>query len=368
LGTSAIRSNPNVIAHSLTACHDTVLAAEGLITSFREPKPGVFDAMADAWSPLRFCVFAEPVQAVRSSSVHIEAVLANEDVLKPGEYPVRLQVLGPDGYRALDTSITIEIPATPTRPEPPFAKLIFAKDVKLEGPAGGYKVFAFFEERAAAEGGEYTFWVDDAATMPKVDSTVTLWGRDEELARWLESKGIKAQPFGTSASSQELILVGKAAGDDFAALTARVEAGASAVFLCPAVFAKGDQPTALLPLPDKGRLVTVDDWLYQNNDWARNHPIFKGLPMGLLDYQFYREILGNKFFSGQTTPAEVVAGMINTSLGYNSGLTVSVHRLGKGSIILNSLLLRENLSPEASHPVAERLLRNMLNYAKAESP
>jgi hypothetical protein len=366
LGTSAIRSNPNVIAHSLTACHDTVLAAEGLITSFREPKPGVFDAMADAWSPLRFSVFAEPVQVVSGGSVHIEVVLVNEDMLKPGQYPVRVQVLGPDGYRALDTNVTVEIPETLTRPEPPFAELIFAKDVKIEGPPGTYKLFALFEEKAAAEGGEYTFWVDDPATMPKVVSTVTLWGQDQTLARWLESKGIKSQPFGPSADSREVILVGKAPGDDFAALTARIEAGATVVFLCPAVFAKGNQPMALLPLPNKGSLVTVDDWLYQNNDWARNHPIFKGLPTGLLDYQFYREILGNKFFSGQTPPSEIVAGMINTSIGYSSGLTISVHRLGKGSLILNALLIRENLSAEASHPVAERLLRNMLSFAGAE--
>jgi hypothetical protein len=38
----------------------------------------------------------------------------------------------------------------------------------------------------------------------------------------------------------------------------------------------------------------------------------------------------NKFFRGQASPDEVVAGMINTSLGYSSGLTVSVHRLGEG--------------------------------------
>lgn len=361
LGTSAIRANSNVVAHSLTACHDTVLAAEGLITSFREPKPGVFDAMADAWSPLRFCAFAEPVQAVRGGSVHVEVVLVNEDVLRPGKYPVRVQVFGPDGYRAFDTTVPVEIPQKLTRPEPPFAKMLFSKDVKIDGPAGAYKLFAFFEERAAAEGGEYTFWVDDPATMPKVDSTVTLWGQDQGLARWLESKGIKTQPFEAGGAAREIILVGKTPGQDFAALTARVEAGATAVFLCPAVFAKGDQPTALLPLPDKGALVTVDDWLYQNNDWARNHPIFKGLPTGLLDYQFYREILGNKFFNGQTPPAEIVAGMINTSIGYSSGLTVAVHRRGQGRIVLNSLLIRENLSTEAPHPVAERLLRNLLN-------
>jgi hypothetical protein len=362
LGTSAIRANSNVVAHSLTACHDTVVAAEGLITSFREPKPGVFDALWDAWAPLRLCVFAEPVQAVRGGSVHVEAVLVNEDVLKPGKYSVRVQVLGPDGYRALDASTAVEVPQALTRPEPPFAKLIFSKDVKIGGPAGGYKLFAFFEERAAAEGGEYTFWVDDPAAMPKVDSTVTLWGQDQGLARWLESKGIKTQPFGPGAAPREVILVGKVPGDDFAALTRRIEAGATAVFLCPDVFAKKDQPTALLPLANKGSLVTVQDWLYQNNDWAKSHPIFKGLPTGLLDYQFYREMLGEKFFSGQAPPDEIVAGMINTALGYRSGLTVAVYRRGQGRIVLNSLRVRENLSVEASHPVAERLLRNMLNF------
>ena len=42
------------------------------------------------------------------------------------------------------------------------------------------------------------------------------------------------------------------------------------------------------------------------------------------------------------------------------GLTAAVYRLGKGRIILNTLRIRENLG---SHPVAERLLRNMLIYA-----
>jgi hypothetical protein len=60
--------------------------------------------------------------------------------------------------------------------------------------------------------------------------------------------------------------------------------------------------------------------------------------------------------SGQALPAKNVAGVISTVRGYSFGLTVSAHRVGKGSIVLNSLLFRENLSAEASHPVAERLL------------
>ena len=124
---------------------------------------------------------------------------------------------------------------------------------------------------------------------------------------------------------------------------------------------KGISPSRIT-LINKGSLPTVRDWLYQNNDWAKTHPIFRGLPTGLLDYQFYREILGEQFFSGQDPPAEVVAGMINTSFGYHSGLTVCTYEIRAGRILLNSLLVRENLSLESSHPVAERLLRNLLNY------
>jgi hypothetical protein len=367
LGTSAIRSNPHVVAHSLTACHDTVLAAEGLITSFREPKPGVSDAMWEAWAPLRLCAFAEPVQAVRGGSVRIEVALVNEDVLKPGKYSVRVQVLGPAGYRALDTSVPVEVPEVLTRPEPPFAAQVFSQDAKLAGPAGAYKVFAFFERHASAEGGQYTFWVDDPATMPRIDATVTLWGNDQALAHWLESHGIKTRSFAAGADGKGLILVGNSAGAEFAELSQRIEAGATAVFLCPSVFAAGKQATARLPLRQKGGLVTSEGWLYQNNDWARPHPVFKGLPTGLLDYQFYREILGTSFFNGQDSPDEVVAGMINTALGYNSGLTVAVYRVGHGRILLNSLRIRENLVSDPSHPVAERLLRNMLTFGTTQA-
>jgi len=39
-----------------------------------------------------------------------------------------------------------------------------------------------------------------------------------------------------------------------------------------------------------------------------------------------------------------------------------VHALGHGKLILNTLRIRENLGVD---PVAERLLRNMLNYAES---
>jgi hypothetical protein len=79
-----------------------------------------------------------------------------------------------------------------------------------------------------------------------------------------------------------------------------------------------------------------------------------------MDYTFYRDIIPDHGWVGQDVPTEVVAGAINTSIDYSAGLLVSVNNLGAGRFILNTLLIRENL---AHNPVAERLLRNMLNYA-----
>ena len=51
---------------------------------FRELKPGTMDALFDGWAPLRWCLFAEPVNVYRGTPVRLEAVLANEDVLAAG--------------------------------------------------------------------------------------------------------------------------------------------------------------------------------------------------------------------------------------------------------------------------------------------
>ena len=102
LGLNAIRSNPHLVGHSLTGAIDHVMCGEGLTTLFRELKPGTIDALFDAWAPLRWCLFAEPVHVRGGETIHLEAVLANEDALRPGEYPAHFQVIGPDLTRVLD--------------------------------------------------------------------------------------------------------------------------------------------------------------------------------------------------------------------------------------------------------------------------
>jgi len=367
LGTNAVRANPNVIGQNITGLVDPCITGEGLIANqFRELKPGVIDAMFDAFSPLRWCLFVEPVQVYRGRKAKLEAILANEDKLAPGDYPVRLQVVGPRNRLVFNQTIVAKIPDPKGKPEPRFALPIFAEEVPIDGPSGRYRFMATFCKGAAAAGGEVEFYVADPAEMPKLETEIALWGDDAGLAKWLNAAGIKSCSFASGPqASREVILVGNrpASGgpEAFGELARHIARGSRAVFLCPEVLKKDKDATGWLPLANKPTLITMNTWLYHKDDWAKNHPIFDGLPAGgVLDHTFYREVISHRAWSGPIQPAEAVAGAIDTSLGYASGLTVAVYNLGTGQCILNTLRIRENLGTD---PVAERLLRNMLRHA-----
>jgi hypothetical protein len=356
LGLNAIRSNPNMVGYSLTGMNDHVSCGEGLTTTFRELKPGTVDALFEGLAPLRLCLFAEPANVYRGTRIRFEAVLANEDSLAPGEYPVRLLVAGPQHQRIFEKTVNLTIGK-----ESPFALPIFAEDVLVDGPSGRYRFLASFERGAAATGGETEFFVADSAEMPAVKTEVVLAGDDTELANWLGDHGIRYRALAAGeVASREVILLSKTP-PAFEELWRRVERGATAVFLSPGVLKKGDQPLGWLPLANKGTASPIRGWLYLKDEWAKRHPIFDGLPAGgLMDYTFYREIIPDTVLTGQDPPAEAVAGAIKASQDYSSGLMLAVYESGAGRFILNTLLIRENLG---ANPVAERLLRNLLNYA-----
>ncbi len=368
---NAIRANPNIIGYSLTGTQDQGLSGEGLTTLFRELKPGTLDAVFDGWYPLRWCLFVEPANVYRGRKARLDAVLANEDALAPGDYPVRLQVVGPRNVAVFDRTITVNIPDPKSKPAPKFALPVFSEAVLIDGPSGRYRFLATFQKGGAAAGGDVEFYVADPAEMPKVDAEVLLWGDDPELAAWLTVQGIKSRAFaqGAPQTACEVILVGRrpALGDAkaFRELAEHIARGSQAVFLSFDVFRKGDSPTGWLPLAVKGTRTDLPTWLYHKDDWAKNHPFFDGLPAGcILDHTVYREIISNYGFAGQDVPFEAVAGMIDASSNYGSALTLGVYKLGSGRFTLNTLRIRDNLG---SDPVAERLLRNMLRYAATDA-
>jgi hypothetical protein len=371
LGINAIRANPNVIGHSLTGTLDQGMTAEGVWTTFRELKPGATDAMFDAWAPLRWCLFVEPMNIYRKTQVKLEAVLANEDVLAAGDYPARLQVVGPNLTRVFEKRITVKITDPKSKPEPPMVQPVFSEDVMIDGPPGTYRFLATFEKGAAACGEAVNFFVDVAPEeMPKVDTEIVLMNQDAGLARWLTEHGIKNRPYipGQPSAREVILASGKPTAEAatvFKDLAQRIACGSTVIFLTTDTYAKGNQSTGWLPLKTKGNVSGIARWLYHSDEWAKRHPIFEGLQAGgLMDYGYYRELIPDVVFAGIEPATDPVAGGINASWGYQSGLMVAVYRLGAGEFILNSLLIRDNLGQV---PQAERLLRNMLRFAARDA-
>ena len=367
LGMNAVRANPYFVGYSLTGGIDHVMSGEGLTTTFRELKPGTVDALYECWAPLRWCLFAEPFHLYRGGTLRLEAVLANEDALLPGSYPVTLEVFSSEGKRMWERSLTVEIPNKKSGDkEEPFARICFDETQLFDAPAGKYRFVATFRHGAAATGGETFFYVTDPAGMPKVDKEIVLWGEDDELAQWMTEQGIRFRAFAPETASEkgEVILVSKTPAspggrDVFTDLRKRMAAGATVIFLCPEVFADGENRLAHLPLEQKGELRRVQSDLYITDEWSKKHPIFEGLPTGgLMDYTYYSDMISFMTFIGQTTPETAVAGGFRTSLNYSGGLYLAVYPEGEGRFVINSLQIRETLG---KNPAAERLLRNLLN-------
>ena len=389
IGENALRANPHVVSFSSTyPIAGTGFCGSGMTNAFRELKPGLVDATYELAAPLRLCLFVEPVNVRRGDTVRLEAVLANEDVLRPGKYPVRLEVVGPGTTRVWKKTITVEVPPRDGKPEPPFAQPVFAGDLVVDGPSGKYRFLATFLKGGAPQGGQTEFYVGDPAEMPPIAGEVVLWGNDVELRQWLSRHHVRTRPFAPGEqTAREIILASGKPPDPggapvFAELARHIARGSSVLFLDPATLGDGQDATRWVPLKGKGILAPIN-WVggyYRADTWAKGHPIFDGLPAGgILDPVFYREILpqhallrcynvGRGFTQEELTaeldtPDEAVCGANRTSANYASGLHVAVYRLGAGRFILNNLLVRENLGRV---PAAERLLRNMLNYASRE--
>jgi len=378
-------SNPALIGDlTSTQITDAWFHGCGITNYFRELKPGMADAYNDMAARTRWCLFVEPVNVYRGAKVRLEAVLVNQDdVLKPGRYPARLQVVAPNMKLLLDRTIDVEIPDGTRKPEPPFVQPVLTEEIALDGPGGRYRFLATFQRGIPAGGGQVEFYAADPAEMPAVPGEVLVWGEDRKLLSWFSKQGIPTRAFDANkqASREVIVAAGSPPGQDlpqaFGEIARHVARGSTVVFLTYSTLVDRETaekstpawermpPVALrwapFPMAAKPAIGDVPTWYFRADHWAKIHPIFDGLPCGgILDYTFYREILSARVFKGLQPPLEAVSGALDTSESYHSELLVSVHNLGEGRFILNSLKIRENLG---QGPAAERLLRNMLNYA-----
>jgi hypothetical protein len=325
-GGNAVRANSRLVANVATnSIADQAYSGRGTADLFRELKPSQADSVRDLTAPLRWCLFAEPSNVYRGAKIRFDAVLSDHDFLQAGPHEARLQVVGPDLKSVMERKVTVQVPESGTRPEAPFAHLVFSEESDFDMPPGRYRFTAAFEERGEASGGEAEFYVTEAAAMPAIAAGgVVLWGQSQNETNWLTLHRWQVRDFvaGNQPARELVLALGSppfpGGAGAFAELARHIGRGSVVVFLDPRVFAQGDDLTKWVPLAQKGRLESINQagGFYRPDAWAKRHPIFDGLPAGgIMDYAFYREIIPVPVFTGLETPGEAVCGEVKCSGG-----------------------------------------------------
>ncbi len=365
-----IRANPKFCGYNLTGMLDHGYTGEGLWRFWRDFKPGAMDAVKDGWAAVRWCLFVNPTHTYLGRPVKIEAVLANEDILDAGDYAARFRVMGPDGV-AWDQSSTLHIPQVAKGEDGPLAVPVLSEDVVLKGKAGAYSLIPHIDRGAAPPETSWQFHLSDPASLPRLDQKVVCWGMPSSATAWLKSNGASIASFpGRASDRRDLILVGDVSASDgnldaWRELATRMERGSSVIFLSPMAFKRGSESSGWLPLVKKGRAYKFYDWLYHKECVAKNHPIFAGLQAGaLLDWYYYGPMIPHWLFEVEQSPEEVIAAAFATGYpvpgGYASGVLVGKYTFGAGQFFVNTFPILDCLD---SHPAADRMLINMIQFA-----
>ena len=367
LGFDLIRSNPRICGFNLTGMLDHGITGEGLWTFWREWKPGIVDALADGWAPLRWCLFVDPPHGYAGRKVKVEAVLANEDVLRPGEYPASFRIFGPSGP-VWRKDVTLRVPKPVKGKDGSLALPVLLAEVTLSEP-GQYE-FAASIQGCMPAGGRLKFHVSGHAPVAMPKRSVLLWGVDRRVRNWLTKHGVVCRSLDTaSPRRRELVLIGdvstvKGAASRWNTLARLIARGCVAVFLSPLAFREGEESVRWLPLANKGKCYAFHDWLYHKECIATAHSAFDGLQApGILDWDYYGTMIPQYVFEGQDTPDSVAAVAIATGYccpgGYMGGTLMGSYRFGAGSLVLNTFPILEHLG---KHPTADRLMMNLIAH------
>ena len=369
-----IRSNPNLAGYNLTGLLDHGITGEGLWSFWRHWKSDIVATLEDGWSPLRWCLFVDPPFAYSDRPLGFEAVLANDGVLAPGEYPVQFRIWG-EGRCVWERRARVRVPS-----DSPLSVPVLKTRVRINLPPGEYVFAADLQHGGAPTGDRLPFRVADSANMPRGRATLLAWGVEQRLKQWLGALGYTVRDYDPlAARARSLILVGDVRPTarnqtSWTALRRRIEdEGARVLVLSAGPFrsrsvnnAETVQPEQL-PWGDWLRARRFHDWLYHKEVLARRHAIFAGLPAGgLLDWYVYGQVAGGDCFDCVETPQEVIAASFAAGYscpgGYDSAVVIGATTLGKGRVTFNALHLLEQLG---RHPAADRLLANMVAWAVA---
>ena len=367
-----LRSNPQLCGFSVASL---VSWSNGLsvLNFYRDFYPYLHDMLEEKLAPLHWCLFFANDCIEAGGEADLEVVLANEDVLPPGTYPVRARAVSREHGCVWDfrTNLTVRAVAPPMRA--PLAQQVFRERFRVAKP-GDYECSVECEAGALPTGGTLTLRVTEPAQAAPGARVETVGFTDAENA-WLAARGVEL----TAPGSEERILVGRTVLSDAAwsDLAARAEAGATVVVLDPETLMwRPDTPRKAIDrgdrflvrqrfpkLPEDLTMRLMMNWAYRDFAVIRPDALTAGLPPGVCDDRYFAQTYPCCIYETREPGriASFVTGLPaiwgDEMHGFDFGVTLGVWRYGKGRIVLNTYRVFEG--KQAKDPYAGRLLLNL---------
>ena len=365
-----VRANPNIIGYSMTAVHDHGFAGEGFLSLVGEFKPGHMITMQEGWAPLRWCMLTYPTHLYNTEPIRLRAVLADEDVLKEGTYPVSLKIFNKDEIIwKKETSVTVK------EGYRPYTHNVFDQVIVIPNLKDGeYTFCAELEEGALAQGGRVNFTVANRKKLPKLNKNVRLVGNIPESAKTLlENAGAKIVPLD---KEDGIILVGVCNNKEiWNKVYSYIEKGQKAVFMDRWSlteegkyygFLDEEKEAVNIRRTDgsKAFLVSNWEWLYHRMPIAKPHKLLGSLQArGILDQNYYNAVLSQQYLRCEKKAdlSAVTAFAMNVvssgGVGPILGSIVGKNSYGLGEYVFLTLEVLENIG----HPAADLVFLTLLN-------
>jgi hypothetical protein len=355
-----VRGNPQFCGYNLTGIMDHALAGEGMWTVFGELKSNIMETMRDCWNPLRFCLLVNPDHAYAGQPLRVVVILANEDALRPGTYPVTLRIWSVENGLQWEHKTQVKIEEGRFAP---FAYTVFDETIDIELKSGQYTLAADLESGGRPGNRRMKFLVSDKPD--KISGKIYTLGTNSKQDEILKSTGVEIMPYNIeNINGNAVIVVGTDNNFDWGSLWDCVKNGAKALFLSPFVFTENENTAVKLPaqIKQNGMLRGMRDWLYHKEYVGRRHKILDGMQgPGIFDWEYYGQLCNDYFFEGIKIPDDTAVVGIAVGYpgpGYDEGVVIGGYNFGEGYFMLNTMSVLENVG----HPAADRLLGNLLKY------
>lgn len=343
-----IRSNPRLAGYSLTGLLDHGMCGEGLWSYWRRWKPEMFDAVSEGWAPLRFCLFANE-NVYSGEGIDVECVLANDGVLKSGNYTAEFAIIGENGvYARFEENFALDGDS--------FATPVMKRTIDLKLPEGKYKLVAQLREGSPTATSTH-FYVTDP-NKHKAGQRICVLGVSDEQKE-------KLSALAELDDSSDTILVGTVEKEIVATLMEKAKGGATVVFLNPELFWDGQNMAGMREIAPGLELTNHRDWLYHKEYVLYDRELFDSLGGPLMDLACFKDVFPHLAFMTDAKPDYIGCpgfwtGYYGVHLGYGLVYSLFGFNCKEGRVVLNCFDLLGNLG----RPVADRMITNLISKLK----